>query len=75
MTADLDNAGHLAVGDSSRLRFRRRLAHAPEKVWRAITEPEHVAAWFPQRIVGEWRLGATLKFVGDGGPSTVRCCL
>ena len=25
-----------------RLRFERRLAHAPAKVWRAITEPEHL---------------------------------
>ena len=30
-----------------RLRFERRLDHPPEKVWRAITEPEHLAAWFP----------------------------
>ncbi len=68
MTADLDIAGHLdIVGGRPQLRFRRQLGHAPEKVWRAITEPEHVAAWFPQRIVGEWRPGATLRFVGDGG--------
>jgi activator of Hsp90 ATPase-like protein len=30
-----------------RLRFTRRLPHPPAKVWRAITEPEHLAAWFP----------------------------
>ena len=67
MTADLDPAGHLDVlGDRSQLCFRRQLAHPPETVWRAVTEDKHLAAWFPQRIVGEWRPGARLEFVGDG---------
>ena len=30
-----------------RLRFERRLDHSPERVWRAITEPEELAHWFP----------------------------
>ena len=30
-----------------RLRFERHLPHSPERVWAAITEPEHLAAWFP----------------------------
>src|SRR5205814_6719219 len=38
------------------------LSHPQEKVWRAVTEPEHLAAWFPQRIVGERRAGAKLRF-------------
>jgi uncharacterized protein YndB with AHSA1/START domain len=46
----------------SRLRFTRRLAHPPEKVWRALTEPEHLAAWFPTTIEGERRAGAALRF-------------
>jgi uncharacterized protein YndB with AHSA1/START domain len=46
-----------------RLRFTRQLAHPPEMVWRAITEPEHLQAWFPQRIVVErWAIGAPLRF-------------
>ncbi len=45
-----------------RLRFTRPLAHPPEKVWRAITEPEHLSAWFPQRVTGDWVTGATLMF-------------
>ncbi|PZG03110.1 SRPBCC domain-containing protein, partial [Nonomuraea aridisoli] len=32
------------------LRLQRRLPHPPEKVWRAITEPEHLAAWFPTTV-------------------------
>jgi uncharacterized protein YndB with AHSA1/START domain len=46
-----------------RLRFARRLAHPPEKVWRAITEPEHLKAWFPDTIVVDsWEVGAPLRF-------------
>src|SRR6202034_553899 len=37
------------------LRFTRRLAHPREKVWRAVTEPEQLAVWYPQQIVGERR--------------------
>ena len=51
------------VGDRWQLRFERRRAHPPEKVWRAITEPEHLGAWFPSEIHGERRAGATLRFV------------
>ncbi len=36
-----------------RLRFTRHLAHSPERVWHAITEPKHLKAWFPQTIVVE----------------------
>ena len=45
------------------LEFIRRLPHPPEKVWRALTEPEHLAAWFPARIEGERAAGAPLRFV------------
>ena len=55
------------AGDRWRLRFTRRLPHAPEKVWRAITEPEHLQAWFPQRIVGEWVVGRPLTFASEYG--------
>src|SRR6516225_5200708 len=57
------------AGDQWTLTFTRRLSHPPEKVWRAVTEPEHLAAWFPQEIVGDRRPGAHLRFVssvGDG---------
>ena len=56
-----------AVGDRWRLRFTRRLAHTPDKVWRAIVEPAHRDAWFPQRIVGDWSVGAALKFESEYG--------
>jgi uncharacterized protein YndB with AHSA1/START domain len=46
----------------SRLRFSRVLRHPPEMVWRAVTEPEHLAAWFPTTIEGERASGALLRF-------------
>lgn len=54
------------------LRFRRSLGHPPEKVWRALTEPEHLRAWFPADIEGERAAGARLRFVfrhDEGDPS------
>jgi uncharacterized protein YndB with AHSA1/START domain len=59
------------VHDRYQLRFSRRLAHPPEKVWRALTEAEHLAAWFPTRIDGERATGATLRFAfaNNEGPT------
>lgn len=58
--------GHLdQSGDRWQLRFTRRLPHPPQKVWRALTEPEHLRAWFPQEVEGRWEVGARLRFV-DG---------
>ena len=50
-----------------RLRFTRSFSHAPATVWRAITGTEHLEAWFPQRIVGEWDVGAPLRFESRHG--------
>src|SRR4051812_36701561 len=59
-------------GDRWQLRFTRRLAHTPERVWRALTESEHLAAWFPADIVGERAAGAALRFDfrNGEGPTT-----
>lgn len=54
-------------GERWTLTFTRKLAHPREKVWRAVTEPEHLAVWYPQEIVGERRAGAPLRFVTPGG--------
>jgi len=45
------------------LRFERSLNHPVEKVWRAITEPSGLAAWFPFDIEGPRETGAALRFV------------
>jgi uncharacterized protein YndB with AHSA1/START domain len=59
------------------LRFRRTLTHPPEKVWRALTEPQRLRAWFPADIEGERAEGARLHFVfrndeGEPGDGEMR---
>ena len=54
-------------GGRWRLRFVRPLPHPPEQVWRALTEPAHLAAWFPADIEGERAAGARLRFVFRNG--------
>jgi uncharacterized protein YndB with AHSA1/START domain len=49
-------------GGMSVLRYRRRLAHSPQKVWRALTEDAHLAEWFPTTIEGERAAGALLHY-------------
>lgn len=44
------------------LRFERRLAHPPEKVWKAVTDPAEMAHWFPANIETDLRIGAPMRF-------------
>ena len=41
--------------------LRRRLAHPPETVWSALTEPDQLERWFPTTIDGERAAGAPLS--------------
>jgi len=62
--------GQLETLDAQRwaLRFTRHLAHPAEKVWQALTDPEHLQAWFPQRIVGDLlTAGSPLRFESARG--------
>lgn len=60
----IDGQGTLhEAGDRWMLRFERRLAHPPARVWRTITEKDGLATWFPAKV--EYRalhLGARLAF-------------
>ena len=61
MTATLET-----VDGRTTLRFERRLAHPPEKVWRALTDPAELTHWFPQDLVGTFAPGAKLRFAFRG---------
>jgi uncharacterized protein YndB with AHSA1/START domain len=51
------------VGERDAVRFERRLSHPAERVWRAITDRDELAAWFPADIEGELTsVGAELSF-------------
>jgi uncharacterized protein YndB with AHSA1/START domain len=58
MTGTLHHDGGRAI-----LRFERRLSHPPDKVWRALTDNEELAYWFPAQIEGDRAPGARLRFV------------
>jgi uncharacterized protein YndB with AHSA1/START domain len=60
-------------GNQVELRFERRLAHPPEKVWRALTDKAELAHWFPARIEGAREAGAELRFFfAEGEPTRGR---
>jgi uncharacterized protein YndB with AHSA1/START domain len=51
----------LSAGDRPVLRFERFLPRAVEDVWRAVTDPAELTAWFPTRIeLDRWETGASL---------------
>ncbi|OHV33380.1 MULTISPECIES: SRPBCC family protein [Pseudofrankia] len=63
MATTTDRLGTLErVGDRARLRYERLLRHPRERVWRALTDPEDLRAWFPTGIVGDRATGAALTF-------------
>jgi uncharacterized protein YndB with AHSA1/START domain len=49
------------------LRFERRLAHPPEEVWDALTNPAALRHWFPQDMVADLRPGGKITFTHRGG--------
>jgi uncharacterized protein YndB with AHSA1/START domain len=51
----------MSTGDKPVLRFERFLPRPIEQVWRAVTDPDEMRAWFPTRIeIDRWEPGATL---------------
>lgn len=56
----------LRAGARPILRFQRLLPKPVETVWRAVTDPTEMRAWFPTRIViDEWRAGSELTHYFD----------
>jgi uncharacterized protein YndB with AHSA1/START domain len=44
------------------LRMERALAHPPEKVWRALTDPAELAHWYPALVEADLRLDGAITF-------------
>lgn len=55
------------TGGRSVLRFERRLRHPVEKVWRAVTDADEMAHWFPASVDMELRAGGKIQFTFPGG--------
>jgi uncharacterized protein YndB with AHSA1/START domain len=54
------------------LRFERRYAHPMARVWRAISDPAEMGAWFPSDVEGDRVVGAPLTFVDDAQRAAAR---
>jgi uncharacterized protein YndB with AHSA1/START domain len=51
------------------VRVERRYPHPIEKVWRAVTTPEHLGQWFPSPVEVDLRPGGAMRFRAfDGHP-------
>ncbi len=61
-------------GDKWTLILTRELRHAPEKVWEALTEPEHLREWAPFDTDGSLGAVGTVKltWVGTSQPIETR---
>ena len=44
------------------VRVERRYPHPIEKVWRAVTTPEHLGRWFPSPVAIDLRPGGPMRF-------------
>ncbi|WP_199433488.1 SRPBCC family protein [Qaidamihabitans albus] len=53
------------------LRFERRLAHPPTKVWRAVTDPAEMAHWFPATVETKLEPGAAMRFTFEGEDAAI----
>ncbi|MFD8740178.1 SRPBCC family protein [Streptomyces sp. NPDC059618] len=47
------------------VRFGRVYAHPADRLWRFVTDPGELAAWFPSRAEIDLRPGGTIRFSGD----------
>ncbi|WP_328613732.1 SRPBCC family protein [Amycolatopsis sp. NBC_00355] len=54
------------VDERPALRLERRLKHAPEKVWHALTDPAELAHWFPAAVDVDLRAGGAIRFTFPG---------
>ena len=56
-------------GEKWTLVLVRELRHPPEKVWRALTEPEHLREWAPYEADGSLGAVGTVKLTWTGAPT------
>jgi uncharacterized protein YndB with AHSA1/START domain len=57
-------------GEMWQLILVRELRHSPEKVWQALTDPEHLREWAPFDAEGNLgTVGSTVKLTTVGAPT------
>jgi uncharacterized protein YndB with AHSA1/START domain len=61
--SEVGEATLVVGGDLPGVRLERVLPDPPDVVWRALTEPDELARWFPCGVEVEgWCVGATIRF-------------
>ena len=58
-------------GDKWTLILVRELRHSPEKVWQALTDPEHLREWAPFEVDGSLGEIGTVKLTWVGTPTAI----
>jgi len=58
----------LTVDGRPSVRVEREYPHPIEKVWQAVTTPEHLAQWFPSPVEVDLRPGGEIRFSAFEGP-------
>lgn len=62
----------LAVDGRPTVRVEREFPHPIDKVWRAVTTPQHLGQWFPSPVEVELQAGGAMRFSAfDGSPAAV----
>lgn len=59
----------LTVDGRPTVRVEREYPHPIEKVWRAVTMPEHLEQWFPSPVEVDLRAGGEIRFKAFDGDS------
>lgn len=52
----------LTLGGRPTVRVEGRYPHPIEKVWRAVSTPEHLGQWFPSPVEIDLRPGGAMRF-------------
>jgi uncharacterized protein YndB with AHSA1/START domain len=61
---NLETKGTVTIeGDYATLRYRRRISHPREVVWKAITDPKELVGWMNTKAVIDGRNDGTIDFV------------
>ncbi|WP_219466050.1 SRPBCC family protein [Nonomuraea rhizosphaerae] len=61
----MDRGTYIEINGRPAVRFQRTYPHPIERVWKAVTSPEEMASWFPQRVTMEARQGGRIEFSDD----------
>ena len=60
------------LGGRPTVRVERHYPHPIDRVWRAVTTPEHLEEWFPSPVELDLRVGGAMRFAAfEGDPGAV----